>query len=264
MNAEATDRTLDAFVANYKRVIYDKNPLFEVILQVRFPTFLRLLSELPSDFQGKILADYPYYQMQEALEVKMPGGPNMPPSLLETKVHIFLSADKKWRIALGSDSISLATKEYREWNEFKARAEFCLQTFFVTYPIKVITRINLRYRNLIRRSEIGKEGTEWPALINPFILGPMGAKEFHSIALETARWSQRFAIRDIKINFQGGIARQKEEECYDLDCDVFLTKEIIAESKTIQSELEQLHKPIGPLFRWAITDELHAALVPPK
>src|SRR5262245_8979651 len=98
MNEVAAKKLLDALVADYERKIYDKNPLLEVILQVRFPTLLRLQTELPSAFQGEVIGEYPHYERQEALEVKVVAN-NAPPSLIQSRVHFFTSSgEKKWRI----------------------------------------------------------------------------------------------------------------------------------------------------------------------
>jgi uncharacterized protein (TIGR04255 family) len=261
MDDATADHGLGALFASYRRVIYDENPLVEVVLQVRFPTYLRLQSEPPSNFQDRILAEYPHYEMQRGLEVKI-SAPNAPPTLLESNVHIFYSGDKYWRLALSQDYIMLSTKRYKKWEEFKERTDFCLKSFFDIYPIKVITRIGLRYRDLIKRSRINKVGSEWPKLINPLILGPMGSTDFRSIPVESARWLQRFAVGDLKIDFQGGVLSHEGEQSYFLDCDVSLSKETIAGSAAFLSELERIHEPIGPLFKWAITDELHTALGP--
>jgi uncharacterized protein (TIGR04255 family) len=262
MNTESAQQALDALVAEYQRVIYDNNPLLEVILQIRFPTLLRLQSELPSDFQGKILSEYPHYEAQEAIELKVMTA-NAPPVVSESRVHIFLSNDRKWRVTLGSDSLSLSTREsYKDWYDFKGRAEFCIATFFEIYPIKVITRLGLRYRDLINPRKLGKTNSTWSTLINPSILGPMGAENFRAFPLDTAKWAQRFSVGDLKINMQGGTARQGEDRCYSLDFDISIAKEIIAGGGSLKSELELLHRPVGPLFRWAITDDLHAALGP--
>jgi uncharacterized protein (TIGR04255 family) len=261
MDVSPANQALKALFGRYERVIYDKNPLIEVVLQVRFPTYLRLQTEPPSSFQERIISEYPHYEMQQGFEVKMMAE-NAAPNLSETKMHIFVSGDKYWRVVLSSDSFSVASRKYKHWEEFKERAGYCFTNILDSYPIKVLTRVGLRYRDLIKRSNIDKVGREWSTLINPAVLGPMGSEDFRSLPVESARWLQRFAIGDLKINFQGGVLSQEGEQSYFLDCDASVAKEIIAEIASFQSELERLHEPIGPLFRWAITDDLHRALGP--
>jgi hypothetical protein len=50
-----------AFLDNVERVLYEKNPLESVICQVRFPTILRVDSEVPSDFQDRIRGRFPIF-----------------------------------------------------------------------------------------------------------------------------------------------------------------------------------------------------------
>src|SRR5258708_12324597 len=45
-----------------ERVIYDKNPLQQVICQLRFPPILRINTEVPVAFQERVKQDYPFYQ----------------------------------------------------------------------------------------------------------------------------------------------------------------------------------------------------------
>ena len=45
-----------------ERVIYQRNPLLEVICQLRFPSILRIDSEAPAVFQERVRKEYPMYQ----------------------------------------------------------------------------------------------------------------------------------------------------------------------------------------------------------
>ena len=45
-----------------KRVVYQQNPLVEVICQIRFPTILQIGSEEPTAFQNSVRAEYPLYE----------------------------------------------------------------------------------------------------------------------------------------------------------------------------------------------------------
>lgn len=49
------------------RVIYAKNPLFEVICQLRFPAILKIDSEIPAGFQEKLRASFPLFREEDLL-----------------------------------------------------------------------------------------------------------------------------------------------------------------------------------------------------
>ena len=61
----------------WDRVRYTKNPLVEVVAQVRFPRILEIDDQLPSDFQRALRQDYPLLEVQEeTLAVMIGQGPN--------------------------------------------------------------------------------------------------------------------------------------------------------------------------------------------
>ena len=53
---------------NFERVVYKKNPLEEVICQLRFPPILRIDSGNAADFQDVIRQDYPLYSEASDLQ----------------------------------------------------------------------------------------------------------------------------------------------------------------------------------------------------
>lgn len=264
MNSTSTHGNLRPLLRGYKQVIYTNNPLAEVLLQIRFPKFLRLQKEDPSSFQERIISQYPHYSIDERFEVR-PSSGEAAASVVEQKVHRFVSTDKYWRVSIASDFIAISTKEYEDWQSFKNRAYFCFDAFFKEYPIKLVTRLGLRYRNVIMRSKIGLDGKPWSSLINPILLGPMGEDGFQSVSFENANWSHRFTadeIDEVKVLFQGGLQVVEREQSYLLDCDTYLQKDTVIGDDKLDGEFESLHKFAGPLFRWAIEDELHESLGP--
>ena len=62
------------------RVLYELNPLHEVICQLRFPPVLRIETEVPSGFQERIRASFPYYEAKPSL--KLPAG--LPPDVVSS------------------------------------------------------------------------------------------------------------------------------------------------------------------------------------
>ena len=52
-----------------KRIIYRKNPLDQVICQLRFPPILKIDAEVPAKFQDRIRGDFP--NLSDSLEIKV-------------------------------------------------------------------------------------------------------------------------------------------------------------------------------------------------
>ena len=108
-----------------KRVIYNKNPLAEVIFQARFPRFLQIEAEPPVDFQRRLIADYPNYEQRNVLQIMLAstqeGRP--PASGIAGRMHLFSSKDGVWSVTLVGDYFSVSTKHYVRWEEFRQRLE---------------------------------------------------------------------------------------------------------------------------------------------
>jgi uncharacterized protein (TIGR04255 family) len=110
-----------------QRNIYSNNPLDEVICQLRFPPLLRIEKEIPFEFQEMIRSMFPEYIEGEEIQIPIPGQniENVPSELLELarntikrRNYAFLSEDRKWRINLTREFISISTVNYSRWEEF--------------------------------------------------------------------------------------------------------------------------------------------------
>lgn len=55
-----------------KRVIYKKNPLHQVICQLRFPPILKVDAEIPSIFQEKIRGEFPNFKETTEVNMELP------------------------------------------------------------------------------------------------------------------------------------------------------------------------------------------------
>jgi uncharacterized protein (TIGR04255 family) len=102
-----------------QRVIYRKNPLGEVICQLKFPTILQIKAEVPSKFQERIRSDFPLYEAEEAT---IPIPRDMPKKLVQLFSqfskplagddidHRFISEDGNRIITLNPDFLALTDK----------------------------------------------------------------------------------------------------------------------------------------------------------
>jgi uncharacterized protein (TIGR04255 family) len=110
------------------RVVYERNPLAQVICQLRFPTILRIASELPAEFQQEIRDTYPVFQQEEAL----PGLPPEVSQVLENLpvriggpegAYLFATADGQRTVALTRDFIAVTERDYSRWENLRAEID---------------------------------------------------------------------------------------------------------------------------------------------
>jgi len=251
------------------RVIYQKNPLTEVICQLSFPAILRIDSEVPANFQGKIQKQYPIYQEAQGANLKL----NFPQELAQVvgntlslksgrATYQFLSADKKWKVTLTRETLSVSTVEYKRWEDFKHHLEIAFTAFIEEYKPHFFTRIGLRYQDLIQRSKLGLDDISWSELLSPPIAGELSAPEI------VDRITHCINQLTIKLDDEGGmillnhglVSNEKSEDLYLIDSD-FLTEQR-TEVQNVNERLDYFNKFSGRLFRWCISDRLHESLEP--
>lgn len=249
------------------RVIYEKNPLKEVICQLRFPTVLKIDSEPPARFQERIRSNYPLLEKKSAVAL------DLPPELAGTfelkvntgqLVYEFQSSDEMWTVGLSSGSLSLTSKRYERWEEFRAQFLLALNALVEEYTPAFYSRIGLRYKNLICRSAIGLEDDKWPGLLRAEVAGVLGAPAVGE-AVQGALSQEviRLASNGAQVRVQHGLVLLKEVErelCYLIDSD-FFTEGRVPTANAIDV-LNQFNTVAARLFRWCISDRLHEALVP--
>lgn len=251
------------------RVIYQKNPLTEVICQLSFPAILRIDSEVPANFQGKIQEQYPIYQEAQGANLKL----NFPQELAQVvgntlslksgrATYQFLSADKKWKITLTRETLSVSTVEYKRWEDFKHHLETAFNAFVEEYKPPFFTRVGLRYQDLIQRSTLGLDDVSWSELLSKPIAGELSAPEIvdritHCINQLTIRLDDEGGM--ILLN-HGLVSNEKSEDLYLIDSD-FLTEQK-TEVQNVNERLDYFNKFSGRLFRWCISERLHDSLEP--
>jgi uncharacterized protein (TIGR04255 family) len=256
-----------------ERVLYEKNPLAEVVCQFRYPTILRIREKQLADFQDIIRNDYPVYTEQEPSIGVSPQLPKELASLLEQVnihfpsglvVHRFSTKDLKRFISLRSDFVALAETNYEKWEFFieeVIRTESALREI---YTPAFYSRIGLRYRDIISRHDLGLDDVEWQDLLKPYFIAELG-NEAVSEAITQIHTRVNMEIRDIpggQIVLNHGLITPNgsAEECYLIDADFFVErKEGVDEYFEI---LAKFNRMAGRLFRWAITDKLHRAMEP--
>lgn len=248
-----------------ERVIFDSNPLIEVVCQVRFPAILKIDAELPAEFQEAIRGSFPQYQRQVAI-----GVPELPEALskmlgggMPQNNSTFLSADADYRIGLSSSSVSLTATKYVDWGIFKDLLSMAIDALNKTYSPSYFERIGLRYRNLIKRSEIGLAETDWRELLNPTIAAELVEEGWAQHAFEVQR-ALRAPLNDSGDNlfFQHGFAREgsNQEIFYLLDFDYYSQER--SEADNVIGTIERLHDFSGSAFQWCISEKLRMALRP--
>jgi uncharacterized protein (TIGR04255 family) len=258
---------------DYERVIYKRNPLVEVACQIRFPPILKISNQEPFEFQDKIRFKYPLYEVQKSVSV--PGIQNelmqlvqkvgLPLNFQDTTYN-FRSEDSKWQLSLNKEFIALATTEYERYESFKERIKEALEIFEQLYQPSFYSRIDLKYQDLIIRSNLGLEQNKtWADLLPNHIASELHTPEIsESIKAFIKNWE--IDINSDKLQFKHGLVMAQDPEkgirelAYLLDADFFT--EAVTRKEDVWHILDQFKESAGRLFRWSITEQLHLAMEP--
>ena len=243
-------------ISQEPRVVYHKNPLAEVICQLRFPEILSIETELPAAFQEQIRDVFPrFIQRKEGLPGK------------QTNNYQFSSGDNAVRVNLTSKFISLASSRYSCWEDFAKLLDKPLAAFIQIYKPAYFERVGLRYVNFISRKDLGLEDVPFRELINSCYLGILSQEDVAESATLRSTVDADTALRGgcrCKLHAGPGSVRRglkpDPETKFILDLDLYMPGNL--EVKLSAGALETLHSQSYGLFRGAITDTLHDALEP--
>lgn len=255
-----------------KRVLYGRNPLDQVVCQLRFPPILKIDAELPAEFQEKVRRHFSNFS--EASEWHVEIYPELrseiPPDVLRqvlqssgNKNYEFSSDDGLWKISLTRNFVALTTKRYLRWEEFKEKLNIPLNALIEVYSPDYFSRVGLRYVDVIRRSTLNLSDIGWNELLQPYIAGILGSPEVgahvknfenrYEIGLSDGESVARVVTKLVK-------AADDDEICYMIDSDFHNSKKT-----KIDETMERLNYFNGRasrLIQWCITNRLHQAMEP--
>lgn len=250
------------------RVVFKKNPIKQVICQLRFPPILRIESGTPVDFQENVRGQYPYFQPRAA-------NLDVPPAELQRLLAVvgidsplpgrgydFRSGDGAWALSLTKDFFALTSTQYEQWEQFQTHLVGPLSSFLEIYKPAFFARIGLRYQNIICRSALGLEKCRWSELLQPYIAGVFASGDLLQEEVLEARHSQLIRLDDGKsqVRIQHGLAKndRSSEICYLIDNDFFSEEQVDVSSA--DAVLTYLNDQSGRVFHWCISDVLEQAM----
>ncbi len=127
-----------------------KPPLKEVVCQVRFNPILRITHEPPTGFQDRVRERFPEYTSDtQVLFPGVSGGSPTESDINQVVTHRFSNRTTGYRASLGTDFVSLDTKQYKTWQDFLDNLLWLTDLVNEFYRVASAIRIGLRYINVI-------------------------------------------------------------------------------------------------------------------
>jgi len=165
-------------VPDSARVVYEKNPLAEVICQLRYPTIFRIGAEAPVQFQETIKAHFPIAQQKQIVSQVPPELVSLLPDAVSRNLPVisafdFTTRDGACTVTLTRDFLALATKRYERWEWFQENLRIALDALQKAFSVPFFVRVGLRYQNVISRSSLEMEQVSWSLLLNHCVAGEL-------------------------------------------------------------------------------------------
>lgn len=254
-----------------ERCRYTNNPVAEVICQLRFPTILAIGERAPVDFQEAIRGVFPNYLLrQDRLPAKVVAAPGQPPKIEQPNPianHQFATVDGRYRINLSQGFISLTCSDYTCWEEFARMMDRPLASFIEIYQPAHFERVGLRYLNAISRRDLGLEELSWKELIEPCYLGLLASEDVPENAFSRCSQDVEGALPGgcrMKLHVGPGLLKRGQDTSDKevkmiLDVDVSMGGNVPV--NLAAASMQTVHTHAGAIFRGAITDTLHEAML---
>ena len=226
------------------KIVYDNNPLAEVTARFIFSPLISIQNDRGERFQESIRDTYPYFDPDETGEGRD-----------------FLSPDTRWKVSLGEGSLGLSTTVYERWSGFREKLEYASDQFVEAYGAPSLLGVQLSYRDVISRAELGCPQTSWTELLEKPLHGELAAPDLQGAVFNVYRRV------DVELEECPGTLRlthgfddRDGEQVYVLE--TLFSHLFEGELDDGYRHLESFHELGVRVFRWAITDELEQHLEP--
>ncbi|HCF24064.1 MULTISPECIES: TIGR04255 family protein [unclassified Novosphingobium] len=256
---------IDNLFPDAPRTVYERNPLREVICQVRYPTILKIEAQPPADFQERLRDRLPILERSASRAAQQ-----IPQELLQAigaptagTGYTFRDEDNVVSVTLLADALTISTKAYARWEVFWDTCEAAFAALSELYRPVFYNRIGLRYRNVITRSSLGLDEIAWSELLSEPVVSELVSSDWEGL-VDEAQHQVRCLDHETGdgLFFQHGIVEtdDSDETQYIIDFDFYRGGRI--EACEVHNLFAIYNRRIGRAFRWAIRDRLHDALGP--
>lgn len=262
------------------RVEYEKNVLFEVLFQARFPKILKISREEPAQFQ-EIIRKNGYPESDSTIPMLPAEIPDEVKRVITQsmggveKEYNFYSENRDWKIAISKDFVALSclgVGSYLNYQDFEQRLKTLLETFEGIYEPAYYNRIGLRYRNMVNNSIVPLNGNNvrqlMPEYIFPEIASSMGDEIEMLEKNSQFKDSKMFAnVSHALIKVNGGInassgeIKINNEESYLIDIDCYNSNKVKG-VENVLTECRNFKDTEWNIFQWSINDTLRGLMGP--
>ncbi len=230
------------------REVFDKNYLDQVIVEIRYPTYLHLKETAIPEISDKLRKDFPRYEAGETRQVT-PAGVTEPEA-----VFSFSNRQNNFKIEVTSSRVVLSTHDYQSFENFLNNFKYVLDNCIPSLKAPFFTRIGLRFINNIK--DISADGNDLADWINSDLVRPIGT-EIGSVFTMKNEITGPLECGG-RYGFRYGLAPPEvKSRHFILDYDYFNED---VEADACIDLLDDYHKLHFPFFWWSLGEKAKEAL----
>jgi uncharacterized protein (TIGR04255 family) len=221
---------------------------------------LRLGSERPIAFQENLSTAFPKASEGITLEAEVPGADPQKATLKQPVLSWeFYSRDEASRVMLQRDFLSLETKKYAHYEEFRRLFEVPYLLLRQIYSVPVIVRLGLRYQNhLTLPSGVVPD---WLGYLQESLIAHLGFA--HGGKLVQDAHTLKFDIDETHVNLNYGLHNPDypgpvNKRTFRLDIDCYLRDDI--EPDAVLEKLGELNKEATDVFERSVGEAWRASM----
>ena len=231
-----------------ERKEFNHNFLDSVVIELRYPTYLRLKQDEPLEISESIRGEFPNYAQSSEMQVTPLGTTEPQP------VYTFATRQNDTKVDITASSLALVTKKYTSFEKFSSRIQFLIEKVIPYVDTSFFTRVGLRFINSVSgMQEGGMDIRDWinGALVSPIAGGNIGTisnmKSELTGQLVRGRYTFRYGLSPA-----ADVARHfiLDWDYYDEDVEV----------NRCMALLNEFHDAHFPFFWWALGEKAKEVL----
>lgn len=232
-----------------ERKEFPKNFLDTVVIELRFPTLLRLKETEPTFISESIRNRFPRYESGKEMQMTPLGTTDPEP------VYRFATKNRDPIVTMSASNLALTTKQYRSFSDFSSHIDFLLEKVVPSLDTTFFTRVGLRYINHIFWDCQGE--TDIRSWINEDLIRPLATTAIGALENLKSELSGPLPDRG-NYTFRYALPRPGEQgPNFVLDWDYYVEDIEVADCREILQDFHDLH---FPFFWWALGERAREAL----
>lgn len=243
-------------IPSVERVLFRKSPLRQVICQLRFPPVLSIAQEVPIALQEALRDEYPMFAEQPEVTIGLRPSSFAPVAGASTRAWRFSDAEENWSVALAATFLAMDTSRSEHFEDFRRRFRRVWERAFDIHRVPFLTRVGLRYLNVLEKPSDADPRTYGPERITPALVGYLSS-ELAGGGILSSRQEIHLPEAGFRVAIRCGL---DEEGNLLLDMDAFCQErtEVIA----VDTLLARFNDSSYRLFRWCVTSKLFQEMGP--